>query len=113
MPIPTFPTLPAPAFEIPVDTENPALRSAFEDGNVQTRSKYTKQRRTWSLTWPGMSKANKETLHAFYLTTKGGSQAFTWTDTEASANVVVRFISFKETQRTTGRWAVSVQLEEV
>lgn len=113
MPIPTFPTLPAPAFDIPVDTENSALRSKFENGSVQTRAKFTRQRRSWSLSWPGLSKTNRETLHAFYLTTKGGSQAFTWTETEANENITVRFTSFKETQRTTGRWAVSVQIEEV
>lgn len=105
--------MPAPAFDIPVATENPALRSTFEDGSVQTRPKFTRQRRTWSLNLPALSKTKREILNAFYITTKGGSQSFTWTDTESEANVTVRFISFSETQKTTGLWAVSVQIEEV
>lgn len=108
-----FPTLPAPAYPIPVDTEDPALRSAFENGSMQTRAKFTRMRKIWTLAWPAMADADRTTLNAFYIACQGGAVNFTWTDQETTTEYDVRFLSYKEIRKTPTLWEISVSIGEI
>lgn len=108
-----FPTLPAPAFPIPVETEDPALRSDFENGSQQTRAKFTRQRRTWTLTWPALTTTQRNALSAFWIFCRGGAEEFMWTEPETNTSIAVRFLVFKETQKTPDLWDETVQIKEV
>ena len=99
-------------YPITIDTEDPALRSAFEDGSEQTRAKFTRQRRVWTLAWPALSTADRGTLSAFFITTRGGSAAFLWTDDDSNTHAV-RFLTFKEAQKTPGLFEIQIQIKEI
>ena len=95
-------------------TPDPAIRSEFEDGSVHTRPRYTRLRRTWTLTWQNLKGADYRTLRAFYVSQKGGSLTFTWQNPIERTTFTVRFtgdITAKYTE--VDHWNVTVRLEEV
>ena len=108
-----FPSLPAPTYPLTISTEDPALKSDFENGSQQTRPKFTRQRQAWGLSWNALTTADRETLAAFFITTAGGSLSFLWTEPVTSTPIEVRFISFTETQLSPDLYTVSITIREV
>ncbi|MCW4050353.1 MAG: hypothetical protein NWE89_11530 [Candidatus Bathyarchaeota archaeon] len=72
--------------------QNPTIRSQFEGGYVQTRSRFTRIARRWTVSYRGMSQANKNTLRTFENARRAGSELFTWTNPEDSTSYNVRFL---------------------
>ena len=93
---------------------DPAIRSEFEDGTVQTRPRFTRMRRKWTLTWNNLRYADYAALRSFFDSKRGGSTSFSWTNPLDNGMHTVRF-SGELTAKTTERdfLNISVKLEEV
>ena len=95
-------------------TPDPAIRSEFEDGSVQTRPRFTRMRRRWTLSWANIKKSQYEILRDFYMNQKGGSLSFSWPNPMNCVMFTVRFVG-ELTAKTTevDFYAVTVKLEQV
>lgn len=106
--------------------EDQSIKTEMEGGYMTSRPRHTRvPRRTFSLNWRGMTNANKLTLDQFYVTMRGSSNTFYWTEPVTGAAILVRFkdaiqyeyAGMAMTNYTTGAlapvWNVSVEVEEV
>ena len=109
-----FPTIAKPSYPIDCETEDPVIAAGFENGSEQTRARFTRMRRRFALRWPALTNAQRETLNAFYVARKGGSEAFIWTDPYDSTAYTVRFDgTIKEIQINPEMWNVEITLREM
>lgn len=95
--------------------QNPVIRSAFEDGSVQTRPRFTRIRKSWALDWRLIKEADYQAIYAHFVAQKGGSDSFTWTNYVNGMGYTVRYKEFGEAE-TIGigwRYNFSLTLEEV
>ena len=107
-----FPNIRLPS-EIEETTEDPAIRTDFESGIVQSRARYTKQRRTWTLSWIALTNSEYQILRNFYLSVSGGSLVFSWKHPYEDTTFLVRFngeLKAKNSQRD--YWDLSLTIEE-
>ena len=66
---------------IKVTSHRPAIRANFEAGYEQTRSKFTRPIREWTITWDSMSKESFASLqYHFESGVTGGSESWIWND---------------------------------
>lgn len=107
-----WPAISAPS-ALGEDLNFPQIRTEFESGTVQARPKWTRGRRTFNLSWSGMTEAHFILLQAAFLADQGLS--FSWTHPTSAVVYVVRFQGDKVTGEVTtpGRRKVSLVLEEV
>lgn len=98
MTIPSFPAIKSPAYPLGNALENPAIRSAMENGVVVSRSRFTRIRETFSLRWTALPATDYALLRSFWKNIVfGGSQTFTWTypvvagDVYSGKEFIVRF----------------------
>lgn len=86
-----FPTLSLNSY-YPIDEEreDSVIRSKFEGGYEQTRQRFTRLRRTWSLVYKTLTPADKTALDDFMVTVKGGADSFNWTHPVTSTVYAVR-----------------------
>jgi phage-related protein len=95
-------------------TENPAIRTEFETGIVQTRARYTRARRTWQISWEYMRGADYRVLRNFFAQMYGGSLSFNWTHPTENTVFNVRFLNeIRASNQSYDFWNVSMTLEEV
>jgi phage-related protein len=94
--------------------EDPVIRTEFESGIVKTRARYTRIRRTWSLSWANMRGSHYRSLRAFYVQTRGGALSFNWTNPTEGATFEVRFKGNIVSRHTVmDCWSVTLTLEQV
>jgi len=111
-----WPNIRKPGFPLKVEYENTSLKSAFEDGSVQSRNKFTRSRRTFTLQWTYMSDADHTTLFNFITGTCHFSAAsFNWTYPGTNTVIEVRAVDgFDTWQWNKGKyWTGSIVLQEV
>lgn len=116
-----FPTnIKKPAYPFKCEYENNSIISKFEDGSQQSRRKFTKSRRKWTLTYNHIPRSDYLTLMEFISQTVSFSaQAFFWvnTDTEDDTNpevVKVRITEVGEWENDAFHyWSGTIQLTEV
>jgi len=82
---------------IKVITHRPAIRSQFEAGYEQTRSKYTRPIHEFVITWDSMSKKSFASLQYFFESgVTGGANSWIWNDPTANkgsgGTIEVRFV---------------------
>ena len=65
------------------------IKSDFAAGYVQSRAKWTRSRKQFSLSWGVMSDADKQTLQTFFDENIGGT--FNWTHPLTNTTYTVRF----------------------
>lgn len=113
--MPTYPTLTInPSEPMGVKPEDSTIKSDFEAGYMQTRSRFTRKRKTFNIVYDLISDADKNTLEAFVETVKEGSLSFDWTEPLTSTVYVVRFQIAPEYETVIyGYWKTSFVLEEV
>ena len=70
---------------------DPTIRSEFENGAVQTRTRFTDVPKKWDLIYRDMSQADKDTLKAFEKTVGYGGDIFNWTNPQDTNTYEVRF----------------------
>jgi len=113
-----FPNITKP-FSISESTVKAQIKTKFESGYVQSRVKYTKSRKKFSLVWKYMVYTELfggSGLLDHFDANQGG--AFTWThpDSNVNASFTVRYadddIKYSR-DATTDKWKVTVNLEEV
>ena len=104
-----------PEYPLKETLEDNLLRSNMEDGTVKTRPRFTRNRKTYELTWAHMDDDQKEMLEEFFLKkTKNGSKSFRWTHPATDITKVVRFAEVPDfTLKVRSYWAVTVKLQEV
>lgn len=89
----TFPTLSIPpVYPIPVVRDDRTIATKKEAGYVQTRSRYSRVRRTWQVQYEKLTAADNVLLEAFMDTVHEGTDIFTWAH-PVSGEYQVRFSS--------------------
>lgn len=93
----------------------PAIRTRFESGKVQTRSRFTTDKAVFILSWSGMTSASYSALKTFFNTTvKGGGNSFVWTHPSGTTyNMRFADDSLKFIENKQGYYKAKVKLEEV
>lgn len=111
----TFPAIQPPSYGLDVEIEDNTLRTTMEDGSVLTRRKFTRNRRTFTLSWNTLPTADYVKLMDFLTgTVHMGALPFTWTMPETKKTFTVRLKSMdKFSLKNPGRWSGSLTLEEV
>ena len=85
-----WPTIAKPSLETPTKVKDNSLKSPVVNGQSISRKAYTRQLRTWKLTWNAIIDSQLATLLAWYATCGGGSASFAWTD-EFTNSYTVQF----------------------
>ena len=83
-----YPTIKGPT-KIDTTIEDGSIKSKFENGMVQARSKFTRVRKTFDLTYI-LPIADKNTLLAFYNTVRLAGE-FDWINPDDGKTYTVRF----------------------
>jgi phage-related protein len=88
-----FPTLSRPPeWEIKEDVLDSTIKSDFESGYVQTRPRFTSDRKKWSnVVYKNLNTSDVALLRAFITAVRGGSESFNWTNPDDSTTYIVRF----------------------
>ena len=108
-----FPTIQIPDYPMGEDTYVPQVRTEFDSGYVQSKARFTRSRKVFTLNWKAMTAANFATLDAFLVANAG--IAFTWTHplTAVAYSVRHRDDSLKSQVVRRDRRQISIVLEEV
>lgn len=107
-------TIPNPEYPFKIEYEDNSISTKFEDGTVQSRLKFTKSRRTWTIKWNGMKQAYYDTVEDFIVNqAKHQANAFYWTIPATNTTVFVRCIKFDSEMVFINNWNVEIQLQEV
>lgn len=106
-------TIPNPEYPFRVEHEDNSITSKFEDGIVQSRLKFTKSRKTWTLKWNGLKQTDYATLEDFIVNdAKHAANAFNWTNPINNTTYEVRCIKFDSELQYINVWNVELQLQE-
>lgn len=117
-----FPTsIDPPAWPFDCEYEDNSIITKFEDGSQQSRRKFTRSRRKWTLKWNHLPREKYLTLMNFISQTVSfSSRSFNWTNTDSvddrgGAEVVeVRITRVgKWTNDALHYWSGTIELTEV
>jgi phage-related protein len=111
-----FPTtIPNPSYPLSEDPENNSLVSSFEDGSVQGRPKFTRNRFTWTLKWEKLKDDKYQILKDFIVNTaKYSANSFLWTHPVTGKTYEVYIKSVTKPQLVTlNYWEVEFEIQEV
>ena len=92
------------------------LRSPYESGYVQTRTKFTRNIKSWTLSWEHMTKASHTSLTQFFEdTVHAGASSWNWHNPLSGTTYEVRFMEddLKFTNYGRDYFRGSVKIEEV
>lgn len=79
-----FPDITPPAWPFEEEAEDISIRSNFEDGSMQSRSKFTRSRRKWTLKWKYIPRKEYLILmHFIKEVVKFSSKSFFWINTDS------------------------------
>lgn len=113
-------TIKLPAYPFKCEYENNSIISKFEDGSQQSRRKFTRSRRTWTLTYNHIPRSDYLTLMEFITETVSfSSKAFYWTNTDSLDDttpevVLVRITEVGDWENDALHyWSGTVKLTEV
>ncbi len=110
-----FPTLSRnPSYPFNEEYEDNTIRSPFEAGYEQTRPRYTRMRKTFTLKYEFLMNSDKTTLENFYYQMKGGAGSFNWTHPITNDTYIVRFAEpLKFENPLLNYWNVEIKLRQV
>ena len=110
----TFPsTIPNPEYPFKPEYEDNSITSKFEDGTVQSRLKFTKSRKTWTLKWNGLPQEHYTTMENFIVNqAKHAANVFVWTNPVDNQAYSVRCTKFNGEMKFINNWDVELQLQE-
>lgn len=116
-----FPTgIKLPAYPFECEYENNSIISKFEDGSQQSRMKFTKSRRKWTLNYNHIPREDYLILMNFIANVVHFSaRSFNWTDTDSMDDdtpetIEVRVTDVgKWTNDAMHYWSGSIELTEV
>ena len=118
--------VPVPSWPFKETHENTSITSKFEDGSMQTRSKFTRSRRKWKLEWRNISRSAYLRIMDFVVhQAKFSANSFIWTNADSvdlaydymnpdEEQVCVRITDVGEwTNDTLNYWAGTIEFTEV
>lgn len=115
-----FPNISKPSYPLNIETENNSLASKFEDGTVQSRPKFTRSRRTFTVKWNGLPNNEYMILDNFIRNTvKYSAETFLWVNPASYSapereTLEVRINNVGKAEMTTlDRWNVELTIQEV
>lgn len=116
-----FPTsIDPPAWPFDCEYEDNSIISKFEDGSQQSRRKFTRSRRKWTLKWKYLPREQYMTLMNFISKTVSFSaRSFNWVNADSlddtnPETVIVRVTKVgKWTNDAMHYWSGSIELTEV
>lgn len=113
-------TIPAPTYPFECEYENNSIISKFEDGSQQSRRKFTRSRRKWTLKWERIDRADYLALMTFITSTVYFSAlSFNWINADSKDDtnpetVEVRITDVgKWTNDALHYWGGTIELTEV
>ena len=93
----------APAYPFECEYENNSLISKFEDGSQQSRRKFTRSRRRWTLTYNHIPRSDYITLMNFISQTVAfSSKIFNWINTDSLDDSTPEVVEVRVTN--VGKW---------
>lgn len=116
MSILNFPSdIPNPSYPLKVESENTSITSKFEEGSMQSRRKFTRSRKRFSLIWNSIHTTDFAKLDDFIVNVAHfTANAFNWINPVDNKTYVVRCTNYKEAElNTLNYWNVSLELTEV
>jgi hypothetical protein len=107
-----WPSIANPDYPLTDEVNYPQIRTEFESGTVQSRPRWTRARRTFTLRWGAMTEAHYALLEAAFVADQGTT--FSWTNPASSVTYTVRYKgdSLKGAVTMPGRRQVELILEE-
>lgn len=110
-----WPSIKNPVYPLDEGSEDGVIRSQFENGVEQTRRRFTRQRKDYTLRWTRMSAADKSTFDTFFdTTTAAGALSFNWTHPITSVTKECRFVGPPRRVAVDQGWySVECQIREV
>lgn len=115
-----FPNISKPSYPLSIETENNSLTSKFEDGTVQSRPKFTRSRRTFTVKWNDLPNNEYLVLDNFIRNVVNYSaETFLWVNPATyllseQETIEVRINNVGKAEMSTlDRWSVELTLQEV
>ncbi|GBG57773.1 hypothetical protein SPFL3102_01492 [Sporomusaceae bacterium FL31] len=111
-----FPNIKKPDFPLEESYVDSVIRTAFENGIQQSRTKFTRRPKQWpSIHWERMTDSDHTSLMDFFNgVTDGGSLAFNWTHPYTGNVKEVTFQAPpKEKLTQPNCWEVEISIREV
>lgn len=111
-----FPTnITNPSYPLGVEYENTSIMSNFENGYVQSRRKFTRSRRKFSLTWNKIKNEEYQIISDFIVNVaQFSANAFYWKNPVDNVVYFVRCTSYpKAEMQEIDLWNVSLEFTEV
>jgi len=113
-------TIPAPSYPFECEHENNSIISKFEDGSQQSRRKFTRSRRTWTLKWERLTRAEYIDLMTFISQTVSFSaKSFNWVNADSKDDTTPETVEVRITDVGTWSndvlhyWSGTIELTEV
>ena len=96
-------SIPAPSYPFECEYENNSIISKFEDGSQQSRRKFTRSRRKWTLKWKMMDREDYLTLMNFISQTVYFSAvSFNWVNSDSKDDIAAETVEVRITH--VGKW---------
>lgn len=105
----------APDYPLGETLEDAVIRSNMEDGTVKTRPKFTRNRKTYDVSWGHMTETEKATFQDFFENTlKNGALSFNWTHPSSGKQLTVIMTEPPSFSLSLLHyWKVSMKVQEV
>jgi len=94
---------------------DPAIRTGYEAGYVQTRARFTRSPRRWDVGYQLLPAADKELIRLHEIACHGGADSFPWLNDMDGVTYTVRYlglVSYKP-NKSKNYWDVDFTVEEV
>lgn len=110
-----FPKISNPSYPLKIEREDNSITSKFEDGSMQSRRKFTRSRRKFTLTWNSLPQSEFDVLDKFLTETVSfASKSFMWTNPTNNERIEVRCTKYPEaTLDVLNYWKLDIELTEV
>lgn len=104
-----------PSYPLGEEYENTSIVSKFDDGSMQSRRKFTRSRKTFSVKWNKLNKEEFVIIRDFIINVaQFSANAFEWVNPIDNVTYVVRCTSFKKAELTEVEfWTVDLEFTEV
>lgn len=103
-----------PSYAVPITPQRRQHEHRTDDGFLITHVQDEEVRRSWALSWQGLTDAEMDTLRALFIDAEGTVKDFTWTIEGTDETVYVRCVEPPEIVHLgPGAWAASAVVEEV
>lgn len=111
-----FPTnIQNPSYPLKVKAEDTSISSKFEDGTMQSRRKFTRSRKVFTLQWNSLSQSEYAILEDFIVNdVHFAAEVFKWINPVDNKTYEVRCTSYGDAELTSvNYWKIEIQLTEV